>query len=346
METINIQLSIEELRIEKDNDRLILHIIGKELNKPENTMENLLPDSKNQKPVILTDFMDDIIMKKKQYNLYRSAESYISTRNSIKKFLNGNNILITDISNSLLEEYQSWMKKQGLTKNTISFYLRTLRTVYKKAVELNITNDQQPFKGVYTGIAKTRKRSIELHDIKAIRHYKTDNLRLAFARDMFLFSFFTQGMSFVDMSYLEKKDVANGHIIYRRKKTGQKIIIKLTEEIEEIIRRNPSNTQKYLLPIIGKENGKERNQKRCRQNEVNNNLKKISEELHLSKPLTMYVARHSWASLAYSNGVSLSTISHALGHDSEKTTLIYLKELDSAAIDIANKTVISLLGKE
>ena len=63
METINIQLSIEELRIEKDNDRLILHIIGKELNKPENTMENLLPDSKNQKPVILTDFMDDIIMK-------------------------------------------------------------------------------------------------------------------------------------------------------------------------------------------------------------------------------------------------------------------------------------------
>ena len=89
---------------------------------------------------------------------------------------------------------------------------------------------------------------------------------------------------------------------------------------------------------IGKENGKERNQKRYRQNEVNNNLKKISEELHLSKPLTMYVA--------YSNGVSLSTISHALGHDSEKTTLIYLKELDSAAIDIANKTVISLLGKE
>lgn len=44
--------------------------------------------------------------------------------------------------------------------------------------------------------------------------------------------------------------------------------------------------------------------------------------------------------------VTLSTISHALGHDSEKTTLIYLKELDSAAIYIANKTVISLLGKE
>lgn len=65
---------------------------------------------------------------------------------------------------------------------------------------------------MYTGIAKTRKRSIELHDIKAIRHYKTDNLRLAFARDMLLFSFFTQGMSFVYMSYLEKKDVANGHI--------------------------------------------------------------------------------------------------------------------------------------
>ena len=65
---------------------------------------------------------------------------------------------------------------------------------------------------MYTGIAKTRKRSIELHDIKAIRHSKTDHLRLAFARNMFLFSFFTQGMSFVDMSYLEKKDVANGHI--------------------------------------------------------------------------------------------------------------------------------------
>ena len=76
---------------------------------------------------------------------------------------------------------------------------------------------------------------------------------------------------------------------------------------------------------------------------INRYLKKIGERIGLSIPLTMYVARHSWASIARSKNVPLSVISDGLGHDSELTTRIYLSTLDNAEIDKANRMIIKLL---
>ena len=151
-------------------------------------------------------------------------------------------------------------------------------------------------------------------------------------------------MSFVDMSYLKKTDLKDGMLHYARKKTGQEIDIEWTDELQEITDRNPSCTDVYLLPIIRKTNGKERNQKRYMQNLVNENLKVISKALKLKEPLTMYVARHTWASLARDNGIPLKTISLAMGHESEKTTQIYLKNLDVNAVDRANREIINLIN--
>lgn len=60
-------------------------------------------------------------------------------------------------------------------------------------------------------------------------------------------------------------------------------------------------------------------------------------------PLTMYVARHSWASIAKSRGVPMSVISEGLGHEKESTTRIYLAQLDSTLIDKANRMILKLL---
>ena len=75
---------------------------------------------------------------------------------------------------------------------------------------------------------------------------------------------------------------------------------------------------------------------------VNNKLKKIGEQLGLGIPLTSYVARHTWASIAKSKNIPVSTISEALGHDSETTTRIYLTSLDTSSVDKANSIVLKL----
>ena len=54
----------------------------------------------------------------------------------------------------------------------------------------------------------------------------------------------------------------------------------------------------------------------------------------------LYKARHSWASIAKDLGIPLNVISEALGHNSAKTTQIYLHSIDRNVIDKANAKII------
>ena len=345
METLTIRLSINDLKVDPSTGNIIINIDGNSL-KPSTNNETSLAGKNGKKykksrfSVFMESLIDNLLSKGKK----RSAEAYKSALNSFMEFKGKDDFYVYEIKATMLEKYQAWLKRKGLTMNSISFYMRILRTAYNQAVECNLTENTHPFRRVYTGIAKTIKRSVTLDVMKEIRHFKTNDPNVAFARDMFLFSFYTRGMSFVDMSNLKKSDIVNGKIQYSRKKTGQAITIEWTEELQELVDRNPSCNDIYLLPIIKKLNGKERNQKRYRQTIVNANLKKISEALNLKNPLTMYVARHTWASLARDKDIPLKTISLAMGHESEKTTQIYLKNLDLTAVDRANRTIINLLN--
>ena len=345
METITIQLPIENLEIDSKTGNLIININGDALKglmgKDDKVVEKGGRKYKKSRFSVFMEWMIDKLLSKGKK---RSAEAYQTTLNSFMAFRNNEDIYLYEIKAPLIERYQAWLKRKGVTLNTISFYMRIMRTAYNNAVEYNLTSDMHPFRKVYTGIAKTTKRSVTLEVMKEIRHFATDDPNIAFARDMFLFSFYTRGMSFVDMSYLKTTDIVDGMLHYARKKTGQEIDIEWTTELQEIVDRNPSCNEPYLLPIIKKSNGKERNQKRYKQTVVNENLKKISKTLQLKEPLTMYVARHTWASLARDTGIPLKTISLAMGHESEKTTQIYLKNLDVNAVDRANRKIINLIN--
>ena len=227
--------------------------------------------------------------------------------------------------------------------NTISFYMRILRAVYNRAVEKKLVEQNHPFRHVYTGIDKTVKRAVHIKVIKALKALDL-SLRpsLEFARDMFLFSFFTRGMSFIDMAYLQKKDLQNGFLTYRRRKTGQQLTIRWEKCMAELVAKYQTDRTDYLLPIITHA-GEERKQYINTLHVVNGHLKKLSTMLQLSHPLTMYVARHSWASVAKLKRVPISVISEGMGHDSEATTQIYLASLETTAVDKANKMILGLL---
>ena len=77
-----------------------------------------------------------------------------------------------------------------------------------------------------------------------------------YARDIFMFSFYTRGMSFIDMAYLKKKDLQNGVLSYRRHKTDQQLFIKWEKPMQKIVDKYNTIRKPYLLPII-KNNGKD-----------------------------------------------------------------------------------------
>lgn len=153
-----------------------------------------------------------------------------------------------------------------------------------------------------------------------------------------------RGMSFIDMAFLKKSDRNMGMVTYRRRKTGQKLIIAWTKDMQMILDKYPENKSDYLLPIIKKTGINERATYRNAASSINRNLKKVGEIAGLDVPLTLYVARHSWASAAQSKGIPISVISEGMGHDSESTTRIYLASLDDTSmVDKANSIILKSL---
>ena len=289
------------------------------------------------------EFMEEVILQLERLGKERTAENYTTALNSFKRFRNGNDIMLNEVDSDLMTEYEAYLKSHGVAMNTVSFYNRILRAVYNRAVEKEMTVQRYPFKHVYTGIDKTVKRALPLKIIKRIKELDLSlKSSLDFARDMFLFSFYTRGMSFIDMAYLKKKDLQNGILSYRRRKTGQQLFIKWEKSMQEIIDKYPANENGYLLPII-KTDRNERLQYRNALRLVNNKLKEISVSIGLQTKLTMYVSRHSWASIAKSQNIPLSVISAGMGHDSENTTQIYLASLDNSTIDKANDLILKKL---
>lgn len=243
-----------------------------------------------------------------------------------------------------MQQYESYLKNEGIKMNTVSFYMRVMRAVYNRAVNDGLVTEKQPFKNVYTGIDKTEKRAITLQTIKAIKELYMPSRALHFARDMFLFSFYTRGMSFVDMAYLKKTDLDNGILTYKRRKTKQQLSIKWEKCMQDIVNKWPSYNE-YLLPIITTAGKDERTQYKSYQKNVNQQLRKISKMLKMRKGITMYVARHSWASIAKNMNIPLGVISDSMGHTSLKTTQIYLNAIDMDIINKANLKIINKIEK-
>ena len=292
----------------------------------------------------LFNFMEGIIAKLKQNGKVRTSETYKSTLNSFKKFREDEDIMLDCLTSEIMEAYEAWHHKRGVAPNTISFYTRILRAVYNRAVEDDIIENRNPFRKVYTGVDKTVKRALPLSVIKKIKALDLSlNTSLDYARDMFLMSFYLRGMSFIDMAFLKKTDLKNGYITYRRRKTGQQLIIEWTKEMQMILDKYPENESEYLLPIIRNPGTNERCTYRNVGYNINHNLKTIAGMVGVTIPLTLYVARHSWASAAKAKGIPLSVISEGMGHDSETTTQIYLASLDTSVVDKANSLILKSL---
>ena len=338
----NYLLSIEE-RIYWDTRRLQSIIRQWNRNGKEYTADELIATFQKQSArQTLFNFMQETIARLQQMGKQRTSETYRATLKSFIHFREEKDILLEDIDSDLMLMYEAHLHNRGITKNSTSFYMRILRAVYNRAIEKELIINRHPFKHVYTGVEKTIKRAIPLKMIKQIKNLDlTFHPQLEFARNMFLFSFYTRGMSFIDMAYLKKKDLQNNILTYRRRKTGQQLFIKWEKCMQEITNRHQTDDDSpYLLPIITPKHNNERLQYKNRMCQINRKLKIIGTMAKIPHPLSMYTARHSWASAAKNKNIPISVISEGMGHDSVLTTRIYLASLDTTIVDKANSIIL------
>ena len=293
----------------------------------------------------LFNFMGNVITQLKQIGKLRTAENYSYTLKSFMQFRGDRDVLLSEIDSDLMQLYEAYLHGKGAVRNTSSFYMRILRAVYNRALEKGLMEQRNPFRHVYTGVDKTVKRAVPLSAIKSMKNLDLSlQPNLEFARDMFLFSFYTRGMSFIDMAHLKKKDLQNGFLSYRRRKTGQQLVIRWEKCMQDIVGKYPEDSlSPYLLPVLKYPFKDTHKHYRNVMSGINRNLKEIARLADISVPLSMYCARHSWASAAKGKNIPISVISEGMGHDSEATTQIYLASLDNAVVDKANHQILKEL---
>lgn len=299
--------------------------------------------AKRLQPVTVFSFLDTQIAWLQTVGRNGTAQNYQRARNSFSLYRCGRDISLRSVTSELICDYESWLKRRSVTRNTVSFYMRILRSVYNKAVEKGLAPQSAPFKYVYTGIEKTRKRAVDEGIVVRLQQFDLSGRpSLCFARDLFLFSFYCRGMAFVDMAYLRKGDIRNGLLTYARRKTGQLLYIRLEECMLRIIARyTPLACTEYLFPIIDSQDpSRAYLSYRSALSYYNKHLKELSVLLGLERRLSSYVARHTWATVARKMQIPVTIISEGLGHRSEQTTQIYLASLEQSVIDNANRRIL------
>lgn len=310
----------------------------------EHDAQQIAKEDMNACPT-LGEYVRELTQQLYKNGKYRSADIYMCTLRSFMRFRKEKDLLISQLDSLIMEDYESYLRKNDLTLNTISFYMKRLRAIYNKALEQYGLEDRKPFAHSFTKNTPTAKRALTAENIHQIVAATTVTEEEALARDLFLFSFYTRGMSFVDIAFLEKGSLKDGQLIYKRKKTGKELRVAWRPCMQEIADRHPSLDGKHLLGIVNQNIVTDvRKQYHYRQCRVNKALQKFTRRIGMPMKVTMYCARHSWATIAKEKNIPISVISDSMGHNSEKITRIYLKSINDDVIDRYNDMLIEAIS--
>ena len=265
------------------------------------------------------------------------------TYNSLLKFNKHLDIPFSDLGCNWLRRYETWLRKQNKSENTIGIRFRNIRKIFNLAMDMELVKSENyPFKKFKVSklYQETVKRALSKGEILTVIDYPTagKDFYTKLAINLFAFSYFMGGINFVDMAYLTERNVIDNRLIYHRRKTGKLINLPMQQRAYMVLKEYKKSNEAYLFPILSSRHKTE--QQRLNRlhkviTKVNKALKSIGEELHIPIKLTTYVARHSYATVLKRAGVSTSIISESLGHSSEKVTQIYLDGFENSQIDKA-----------
>lgn len=328
-------------------------ILEKESKGENYTLESLvLDDTKNTPQESINKFLEDYIKELRNINKIGSSYAYLNLKTTLSNFYtNIDSLSFTMIDYTFCHKFELWMRSNNFKDTTISYYFRTLRSTFNKAIESKIVNrNSSPFNEFKLNrfSKKTKKRALSKDNITKILNMDCSSMSptTQLAHDIFCFSYYCGGISLVDIANLTPENIIDNRLVYNRQKTHGGINLMLLDEAKKIIAKY-SNYQKegyYLFPILNNKVHITEMQKYNRERKLcyklNRELKAIAKSLGIAETVTTYVARHSFATVLKKSGVNIGIISQALGHQDIKTTEIYLSQFDNEDIDKAMKNLL------
>jgi site-specific recombinase XerD len=306
--------------------------------------QNKKIESKND----LFTIIENNIKQREEINRYSTAGSYKTTKAQIEKYTGKSKLSFQSVTPSFLKGFEDWLfDKAGVNSpNTVGIYMRNIRIMYNQAIRSGVIDQEYyPFgKGKYQIPKLTKKtlKALTKEEVKLIDQYETVDSTKQWVRDMWIFSYLSNGMNIADIAQIENKQITKDGFEFVRKKTKEtaksnlkSINVAMQPRMMEIIERwgNPPE-KKYLFPILDEEMDEETMDLKVRNlnNLITKKIKDIAEECEIDKKVTAVYARHSFATVLRNSGASIEYISEALGHNNVSTTMHYLAKFDSGVV--------------
>ena len=297
---------------------------------------------------------ENYINRLRKEGRYSTAHVYKNALYSFSKFCGTLNMSFRQVTKERLRRYGQYLYECGLKPNTISTYMRMLRSIYNRGVEAgSAPYVPRLFHDDYTGVDVRQKKALPAGELHKLLYEDPKSERLRRTQTIAALMFQFCGMSFADLAHLEKSALEQSVLRYNRIKTKTPMSVEVLDTARGMINQLRSNQEpipdcpNYLFDILcGNKKRKDERAYREYQSALrrfNNSLKDLARALRLNSPVSSYTLRHSWATTAKYRGVPIEMISESLGHKSIKTTQIYLKGFELRERTEVNKGNLSYI---
>ncbi len=307
------------------------------------------------KKITFIAFAHQCIVHLEEEGRYSTAHLYRNALRSYSDYLRKPVVLFSDISRERLRCYQHHLADQGNLPNTISTYMRMLRSIYNKGADLgHAPYVHRLFHDVYTGIDSSHKKALLREELKALLYKDpgSEELREVQSRARLIYQLC--GIPFVDLTHISRSNISGDVLEYHRMKTGTKVCVKLLDSVAEAMSSfteegssSPVGKGKYLLNILRSDCGfrslKGYSEYQSALRRFNKSLSSLGKTLGLKERISSYTLRHSWATTAKYTGAPIEMISELLGHKSIRTTQIYLSSFNVNELANVNEKACSYI---
>lgn len=294
-------------------------------------------------------FLERTDRAQKTKTLYRTASNWLYN-------VCGKDIKTDDINANTVHLIIMEMKAKKVSLNSIRMYIRALGAIYSYGIKQSLTKSQNPFRHIDNlSLNSTRRQNASLNDdeLQQLLSYKPQTDKEQFGRDFFELSFLLSGMNIGDILRLKNESISNNEITFTRKKTSrleERTTIPLTKDANKILSRygkiTPSAPNEYILPYLANANSEKTIINTIARiiKKINNGLHLITEKIKMRK-VTTYTARHTFAIILQSNGMTVEQIQKFLGHASSATTQNYIGTITRSTIDKGRNILEELMNK-
>jgi integrase/recombinase XerD len=301
------------------------------------------------KQITFTAFAHQCIARLEEEGRYSTAHLYKNALRSFSVYLKKSVVSFSDISRERLRCYERRLNDKGLLPNTVSTYMRMLRSIYNQGMDQGYAPYvNRLFHDVYTGIDTGHKKALQRNELHTLFYKDPGTNMLRDIQNGARLIYQLCGIPFVDLAHISRSNISGDTLEYHRMKTGTKVCVKLLKSTVDTFKYFINKTHllagkqgKYLFNILRSEDGfrsrEGYTEYQSALRRFNRNLRTLGHTLGLKCKISSYTLRHSWATTAKYTGASIEKISESLGHKSIKTTQIYLSDFRASDLAMVNK---------